>query len=252
MTANPDTASTVKTAGITLTIGCAGAAAAWLAGFPAPALTGSAIIISVAGLAGLQLDVLPPIRNTAFLIIGMTMGAGVTPEVLETARQWPATFIGLAISIVLTFWLAIVVLRKFWRLDRSTAILSSTPGHLSYILGLSAEIRSNIAVISVIQSIRLLALTLIVPFAIMAGAALTGFALSKLRVPAALLLGGMFVSTVTHLFGWAQGGVPVWLSWPAFAVMGTLIGTRFSGISLQTLAASAVAGLATTLLAFGI
>jgi len=267
---------TLATTGLSLLIGIIGAAAAWLAGFPAPALTGSAIAITIAGLAGLKLDVLQPVRDAAFLIIGMTMGAGVTPEVIETARQWPASFIGLAISIVATFWLGAWALRKFWKYDRPTAILSSTPGHLSYILGLSSETKGDIAAISVVQSIRVLALTLIVPFAIMGlgyGAttvsarpemallplglimlcsAFAGFILNRFRIPAALLLGGMLVSTVSHLLGWVEGDVPVWLSMPAFAVMGTIIGTRFSGVSMKTLARSAGAGIAITLLGFAL
>lgn len=267
---------TLATTGLSLVIGILGAAAAWLAGFPAPALTGSAIAITITGLAGLKLDVIQPVRDTAFLIIGITMGAGVTPEVIETARQWPATFIGLAFSIAATFSLGAWALGRFWSYDRPTAILSSTPGHLSYILGLSSETKGDIATISVVQSIRVLALTLIVPFAIMGfgygnadaimrpammilplittmvTAAVAGFILNRLHIPAALLLGGMLISTVSHLLGWVEGDVPVWLSLPAFAVMGTMIGTRFSGVSMRTVARNAGAGVAVTLIGFAL
>ncbi|MDD9909537.1 MAG: AbrB family transcriptional regulator [Ahrensia sp.] len=259
---------------LALALGGAGAFVAALIGLPAPALTGSAIAITLAGLAGLHLDVLQPMRNLAFLIIGMTMGTGVTPDVIESARQWPITFIALAVSTVATFALGALILRHYWRFDRATAILSSTPGHLSYILGLSTEGRGDIAIVSVVQSIRVLALTLLVPFAIAGfglvgepgvprasmalaglivttlGAAGLGFLLQRLRVPAALLLGGMFVSTALHLFGWVAGDVPQWLSWPAFAVMGTVIGTRFSGVRLETLKSSLAAGGAVTFIAF--
>ena len=43
--------------------------------------------------------------------------------------------------------------------------------------------------------------------------------------------------------------MPLWLMMPAFLVLGTLIGTRFSGMSLAVFRASLLAGLTTTLIA---
>lgn len=247
-------------------------------GFPAPALTGPALLMSVLGLAGLKLDIAVTVRNCAFLAIGVTMGTGVTPEVIETVRQWPAGFVILAAAMVVTVVAGTALLHRLWRFDRETALLAAMPGHLSYVLGLSAERHADLAVIGVVQSIRLLALTLIVPFAVVwangdggampvqAGnemsatvlvativlSAALGWVLHRFAVPAALLLGGMVVSTIGHLGGWTEGQMPIWLALPAFVVLGTLIGTRFSGITLAMLARSAVAGIAATVLASAI
>ena len=60
----------------------------------------------------------------------------------------------------------------------------------------------------------------------------------------------MTFSTVTHLSGLVQGHVPLWASIPAFILMGTLIGSRFAGLSLQALRRAFGAGLAVTLIAF--
>ncbi|MEX3006846.1 AbrB family transcriptional regulator [Hoeflea sp. TYP-13] len=263
------------TTSTTLAAGAAGLAVAWFIGFPAPALTGPALMVTALSVIGLRLAVPNILRNACFVIIGLSMGTGVTPEVYAAARQWPLSFILLAISVCTIFFVCRFTLQRFWRQDSETAILSSTPGHLSYILGLSTDTRGDIPTISVIQSTRVLALTLLVPFAValmgydttqmglpggkmtllplgvsVVLAMLLGLFLNRLRVPAALLIGGMIFSTVTHLSGLVDGHVPLWASIPAFALMGTLIGTRFSGVSMKTLRRALGAGLVVTMIAF--
>ncbi len=203
------------------------------------------------------------------------MGSGVSPQVVETARLWPQSFVILAASLVVIIAASAWLLQRFFHHDRVTAVLSSAPGHLSFVLGLGAETGGNLPAISIVQSIRLLCLTLAVPaivallgygqvnpvaiagkmpdlirFALMlCGCALCGFALSKLRLPAAWLIGPMLVSTLAHISGWIDGAVPWWLAIPAYVTMGALIGTRFSGVTLRDLAANGGAGLSSTLVA---
>jgi len=262
-------------AAVALGAGVCGAAAGWWLGFPAPALTGPALFVTILSVAGLRLVVPVILRNACFVVIGLSMGTGVTPEVYRTAREWPLSFIMLAISVTAIFLICRVMLARLWKQDRETAILSSTPGHLSYVLGLSTERKGDVATVSVIQSTRVLALTLLVPLAVsvmgydtsrmaMPGARMTlaplavsfalalalGMGLNRLRVPAGLLLGGMIFSTLTHLTGVVRGHVPLWAAIPAFILMGTLIGSRFSGVSMATLRRAFGAGLAVTMIAF--
>ncbi len=259
----------------TLVAGLLGAAGGWWLGFPAPALTGPALTVTLLSVAGLPMSVPLVLRHACFVVIGLSMGTGVTPEVYQTAREWPLSFLILAISITGIFVLCRRALQRWWKQDRDTAILSSTPGHLSYVLGLSTDTKGDFATISVIQSTRVLSLTLLVPFAVslmgydtsvmglpgekmsllplaisVGLAGLLGFGLARLRIPAALLLGGMIFSTATHLSGLIGGHVPLWASVPAFILMGCLIGSRFAGASLQTLRRAFGAGLAVTLIAF--
>ncbi|MCP4316628.1 MAG: AbrB family transcriptional regulator [Hyphomicrobiales bacterium] len=271
------TAEDLKTTIITLAAGAAGLSIAWFLRFPAPALTGPALLVTALAVAGVRLSVPDLLRNASFVVIGLSMGTGVTPEVYETARQWPLSFVLLAISVCVIFIACRYALQWLWKQDPPTAILSSTPGHLSYILGLSTETRGDFPTISVIQSTRVLALTLLVPFAValmgydttqmglpgatmkllplavsMVLAMLLGMLFKGLRVPAALLIGGMVFSVVTHLSALVEGHVPLWLAIPAFATLGTLIGTRFAGVSLKTLHRAFGAGLMVTLIAFAV
>lgn len=259
---------------LTLALGGAGGLVAALLGFPAAFLTGSALAVTAGSLAGLQLRIPPAFRNLCFIAIGLSMGAGVSPDVLETMATWPAAFLMLTGNLLLIFMGCYWLLRQVWRFNRETSVLASSPGHLSYILGLSSQTGADIPSISIIQSIRVLALTVLVPFSVSfmvlgrpaAGplpaalppsslaasfvmAFLLGWCLQRVKVPAAFLLGGMLVSTGTHITGVMTGQIPQWLTIAAFTIMGSLIGTRFVNVGLAALKRAAFAGLATTFFA---
>jgi membrane AbrB-like protein len=262
---------------LALCAGAAGAALATLAGIPAPFVTGPAIAVTLASLAGARFDLSARLRDAVFAVIGMVMGSGVTPQALAALIDWPVSFLLLALSVVAILWTCRLALSRGFGIDRRTAVLASSPGHLSFVLGLGAELGGDIAAIAIIQSIRLLSLTLLVPplvvlfggelpdvlppmqtmalpalAILIAASAAAGYALVRLRVPAAYLIGGMAVSTATHASGMVEGGVPQWLAIPCFVFMGTLIGARFSGVSLAMLRRHAAAGAISTLVTVAI
>ena len=151
---------------LALVIGVVGYLVADALHFPAPALTGPALFTSVASLSGLKIEVHPRFCNIIFMLIGIATGTSVTPDVLEAARLWPESFLLLSVGIVVIFLLCRYMLQRVWGLDRETSTLASTPGHMSYVLGLTMESKADLATVSVVQSIRVLALTLIVPLII--------------------------------------------------------------------------------------
>ena len=75
-------------------------------------------------------------------------------------------------------------------------------------------------------------------------AAMIGLGLQRIKFPAAFLLGGMVASTLVHVSGVVEGQVPNWLAILAFTVMGSIIGTRFSNVTLDQLRRAAGAGVA--------
>jgi membrane AbrB-like protein len=246
--------------------------ATWLAA-PAPLITGPAVVATIAGISGLRSRIPEPLRNLIFVIIGVVIGSGVDPGVIKAAGQWPVSLALLALASAAIMAAGGWLLRRVFGLERKMAILAATPGHLSFVLATTAETGGDVAQVSVIQSIRLLCLTLLVPLAttaagytvpssgisnhvmtvvplaaILALSGAVGLGFQRLRVPAALLIGGMAVSTVAHLSGWVEGTPPAWLAMPALAMMGALIGSRFSGVTLPQLRRDAAAGIAVTLL----
>lgn len=262
----------LRTTLLSLSLGGLGALVAATAGMPAPFLTGPATIVSLAAVLGLRCAIPTAIRNTCFVAIGLGLGSSVSPEILENAVKWPASLLGMAACVVLIMWLGSLTLRRLFRCDPRTAVLGSAPGHLSFVLGLSLDTGADTAFISVVQSLRVLFLTLATPAAIAIGtnadltavpqvadqlslvhlgllallSVLAGYGLGMLRAPAAFLLGGMFVSVIGHGTGITPGRVPPMLTNAAMVCMGTLIGTRFSGVRFSQIKEASLAAILLT------
>jgi len=251
---------------LTVLIAAVGAAAARLLAMPAPYLIGPATAVTIAGFAGLTLRIAQPVRNATFIIVGLSMGTGLTPEVFVAARTWPLSFLMVPVAVVVLLYSATWTLQRFFGYDRATALLAASPGHLSFVLSLASETRSDLLAVGVIQSVRVLALTITVPLIVdilglvsvapppaavmhplalagsFAAAAALGYLFMRLKVPAALLLGGMIAAGSTHLTGLVSGDLPSWIMTPTYVLLGALIGSRFSGASFRAMRAAFVAG----------
>ncbi|MGR3804553.1 AbrB family transcriptional regulator [Marinibacterium profundimaris] len=259
---------------LTLGIGAAGAGLGALIHFPAPALTGPAVAVTLASLWGLRLDVIPLIRAAAFLVVGTGLGAIVTDETTEALTRWPLAIVVLAVGLVATMAVSQWVLCRFFDFDRRGAVLAATPGHLSFVIGLGTSLNVDMARVTIVQSLRLLTMSLAVPmFALVFGIQVTlgavsseapmaplpfaalilvagaaGWGLARLHMPAALIIGAMVVSAVAHGLGWIHGGLSPGVATVGFIVLGTLIGTRFTGVRPGAIVQAMGAGLATTVI----
>ncbi len=246
-------ANAVPTTVLSITIGSLGAGLALVLNVPAWALVGPALAVSIAGLARLKLNLAEPVRDICLVVLGLGVGAGFDSQVAATLMRWPLAFLFQALSLVLTMYLSRLVLVRGFGFDSRSACLTSAPGHLSFALGLAVDLKSDVAQISVVQSIRLLFLTISVPFIARAmgygfqdmslgdgtpmavptivGLALvsviTGLLFRRLRLPAPLLLAAMTVSATGHVCNLTPGTIPPTFLTPAFVVLGTMIGTRF-------------------------
>lgn len=269
----PRKAASLVTTAVSLGIGAAGyLLASWL-GAPAPVLVGPAVLVSLAGLAGVRTGIDLSVRDICFLVMGLEIGCNFNADAGAAILHFPFVFVLLGIAMVATIWSGRHLLVRSFGFDPRSAVLASAPGHLSFVLSMAAEMGGDVARVAVVQSIRLLALTLVVPFAAMAmgyelsnvsgnrgapmdwpmialmlvagGAA--GLLFMRLRITAPMVLGPMAVTGLTHVSGAVEGHVPSLMLTPAFLVLGTLIGTRFSGMSLRALRDSAMAGAGVTL-----
>ena len=66
--------------------------------------------------------------------------------------------------------------------------------------------------------------------------------LKRINVPAPFLLGGLFTSSALHVMDITPGRLPPILAWPAFLILGTLIGSRITTIKARELGQSLKAG----------
>ncbi|TMV13582.1 AbrB family transcriptional regulator [Arenibacterium halophilum] len=268
-------AADLRVTALTLAIGALGAAIGTWAHIPVPLLLGPACAVSIAALAQVRVGLADWLRNCCFVVLGLSIGAGLDSDAGAAIVRWPLAFVALFISLMITLFLCKWVLVRVFGFDARSAVLASAPGHLSFVMSLAADSGADIGRVAVVQAIRILALTLIVPFLALAlglrvdalgaiGSAppmgviqlvvmvvvgvAAGLVFRRLRLPAPLLLGPMAVSGVGHLTNVAPGTMPVELVTPAFLVLGTLIGARFAGMTLRSLRESALAGLAATVI----
>ncbi len=263
---------------LTLAVGAFGAAAAWAMSAPIFILLGPAVAVSLAGLAGLRTGVDLRLRDACFVVLGIAVGAGFDSDALGAMLRWPLAFVLMALVLWLILVASRAVLTRHFGFDGRSALLAAAPGHLSFVIAIAADSGLDVPRVSIVQSVRLLALTLVVPFVAIAlgvevsgniapqGQAMglgtlamlalvslgLGQVFAGLSVPAPLLLGAMVASALGHLTGLATGVLPGWLIQPAYLVLGALIGTRFSGVTPALLMQGLGAGLMVTAVAVGV
>lgn len=248
-----------------------------MVGLPAGLLMGGAVAVSIAGVAGVETHLPGRLRNTAFVVIGMTLGTNVASDSLTLMKQWPFSLLGLVLVLALIVSICTLVLRYVFGFDKGTAYLASFPGHLSFVLGMAESGYGDIRQISVIQSMRVLLLTVLVPVftrfnssvdlsvgpqgpimslpvlgLLAIACAAGGFIFQWLKIPAAFVLGSMVVATAGKLMGLYDGRLPFLLVAFGFVVMGGLIGSRFSGTTWREIARAALGGVAITIISVAV
>lgn len=260
---------------MTLAVAVVGAVLAWTISAPIYVLLGPAVLVSIVGVAGVKTGIDDTLRDVCFVVLGVAVGTGFDGDALGAMLRWPLAFTFMAV----TLWVIIVACRAllvaFFGFDRRSALLAASPGHLSFVLAVAQDIGGDVARVSMVQSVRLLSLTLVVPFVaialgievggdvapqgqamvlwqmgvLFAVSVVAGLVFKRLALPAPLLLGGMVTSALFHLTEIIPGVLPDWLVLPAYLVLGALIGTRFSGVTLAQLLGGLAAGLALTVVA---
>ena len=256
---------------LTLAIAAAGGALATIIGLPAGWLMGGALAVTIAAMLGAPVSMPDGLRNVAFVLIGMSMGASVAPDSLSLLASWPISLAALALELVIIVASTGWMLTRVFKLDAGTAYLSSFPGHLSFVMGIAATGVGNARQIVIIQVIRILMLTIAVPIGavflpidqfappmrndflgplqlllLAAGCVAVGLIFMRLKVPAGMVLGAMAAATAAKLGGLYTEAMPTPLVIGTFILTGALIGSRFVGITRGEFLAAAKGGLIAT------
>lgn len=249
----------------------------WL-NVPAAVLVGSTCFVTIVALADVKPHVPDLLRNLGFTVIGLTLGAGVTPHFLSDIAHYPVSIFALLITMLLIIFVCGRFLEWYIKADRRTAILSTSPGALSVALALADNGRADVRTVMVLQSMRLLAITVILPpllgffgtapelshisaasnmaiiasLIMLAVAFVLGFGLVKLNVPAAFLFAGLLISGIAHGFDLVEGRPNLYLTFAGFTIAGATVGSRFAGIKAAELKKAGMAALIVTSIAVAI
>ena len=253
--------------------GTLGSLFGWGLALPAPFLMGPVIVSTLFAILRIGFLVPEQIKQISFILIGISVGSNVTPEALLSISRWPLSILIMILSVITIILLCKKILQNFFGMDKKSSLLASTPGHLSFVLMLGTETKADTTKIAIIQSIRVLALTIITPVIVVlySGSELNdanlqreimnsgglvvlcllsiigGLLLKVLNFPAPFLIGAMLISALSHGTNLTPGYVPNFLEGIAFAILGTVIGARFVGVEMKSLKSCLVSGLTITL-----
>lgn len=255
-------------------LGLGGAAAGALLGLPAGALVGAAVAVALAAALGLGVAVAPQLRDMAFALIGVSLGAGLDAAILPQLPAWSVSLGLLALALVATVLAGRVLLTRMFGLDAPTALLASAPGTMSNAIAIALAGHGDVTTVTILQLMRMLILVVLVPplataldapetalapvrdMSLLPLGLLLGLALAIGRlgarhgIPAACLLVGMLASAGAHLAGLVVGAAPGWAIFLGFAITGTVLGTRLSAVSPRQLRRLGRAG--ATVIAIGL
>jgi uncharacterized protein len=248
----------------TLLVAASGGIAFTLVGFPAGLVSGSVLAVALAALAGRPVHVPIPFARVCFVLIGMLLGAVVTPETLRGVATWPASVAILAVSTVCTMIATTLYLRYVHRWDVLSALLGASPGSMAQVIALSAEFGADMRGIAIVQTMRVLVVTVGLPgglalFGLAAGSriavpasaagaglgelavvaalsTLLAILMARLKFPGGILFGAMAGSAVLHGTGLVHASLPWWIASGAVLVMGAVVGARFANTTPRMLA----------------
>src|SRR4030088_1308755 len=144
----------------TLLIAAGGGIGLKLTGFPGGLVAGSMLVVAVAALAGRPMKVPLPLARMCFVMVGILLGAVVTPETLRGIATWPLSIALLVVSIICMFTATACYLRFVHVWDPLPALLGASPGSMAQVMALSAEFGADLRGIAIVQVLRVLLIVL--------------------------------------------------------------------------------------------
>jgi membrane AbrB-like protein len=246
----------------TLVIAAIGGVGFTLAGFPAGLIAGSMLAVAIAALAGRPMVVPTAVARVSFVLIGMLLGAVITPELVRGVLQWPLSIALLVAAALLMIGLTACYLRFVHGWDAGSAVMGASPGSLAQVMAISTELGLDVRAIAIVQTVRVVLLTVGLPL----GLALFGLAATPappsrlgstpdpvelsilvvlstvaavaflwIRFPGGLLFGAMAASGLLYGTGLVHATFPWWIGGAGVILLGAVAGARFANTSPRML-----------------
>ena len=248
----------------TLFLAAAGGLGLGLTGVPGGYLSGAILLVSAAALAGRPMLVPVPLMRTIFVLLGISLGSVMTPEMLHGMAKYPLSIAVLLAAMSCIGLAGAAYLRIVHGWDRVSAYLASAPGGMSQVLAVAVEVGGDLRAIAIVQSMRVVIIAVGLPaglsllglashvsrpvgspmtwasldeFAILAAVAVAGaLVFHRLRFPGGLLFGAMFASGALHGTDLVHFVLPWWATNTAAIALGGVIGARFANMPLRLFA----------------
>lgn len=263
----------------TIAIAAVGAGLFQYAGLPLPFLFGPMAACLLAALAGQQLQGLGQVSVGARTILGVAVGASITPELVGQLPQMALSVALVPLYIVLIAVIGVPFFTRVCGFDRVTAWYAAMPGGLQDMIVFGQEAGGDVRTLSLIHATRVLIIVTLAPIlmtgafgaslshpigdpalslpphelVLMVVAALVGWkGGERLGLFGAAILGPMIVTAGLSLAGFIHFRPPAEAILTAQFFIGMGIGVYYVGVTLSELRRDVLAGVAFVILLAGL
>ena len=226
-------------------------------------MLGACVFSTVAAFSGLRIGMRVRLRQGMIIIMGVLLGAGFTPDLVQRLGQWAVSLCVLTGMTMTGAALSYMWFRRLTNWDKPTCYFAAMPGGLNDMTILGGAMGGEERSIALAHALRILTVVLTIPiwyrlvdgaqtsvltmapgpsnydwqdYAILAACGIVGAILGRLlRLPASFMMGPMILSAIVHLAGVTDSKPPGELVAAAQVVMGTGIGCRFVGAAIDRL-----------------
>lgn len=243
----------------TVAIGLVGVVLFHLAALPLPWLLGPIFACLGAALFGTPLRGVKPVNDAMRTILGVAVGATVTPALLISMPDMAPTLALIPILVALIGAIGVPYFQRIWGFDFPTAYYGAMPGGLQDMLIFGEEAGGDVRALSLIHATRVLVIVSALPFVLqgvwsvdlsrppgdpatalppgqlvlMLAAGLLGWRLAKRAgLFGASILGPMILAAILSMAGVLQHRPPAEAIWAAQFFIGLAVGTHYAGVTL--------------------
>lgn len=254
----------------TMLVALAGVAVFHFVHLPLPWLLGPIAACLVAALAGMRLKGIRLLNEGMRTILGVAVGSTLTPAVLATLpAMWP-TLLLMPLTVLITGLVGVPYFRRLWGYDFATAYYATMPGGLQDMIIFGEAAGGNVRRLSLVHATRVLVIVVALPFllssiwnanletapgapllsvppselALMALCAMLGWWVAlKVGLFGASILGPLILTAIVTIAGLIHVRPPAEAIWAAQFFIGTSIGAKYVGITMEEVRRDIVAGL---------
>ncbi|SIQ73832.1 hypothetical protein SAMN05421641_11319 [Paracoccus thiocyanatus] len=264
---------------LTFALAALGGAAFVMLHLPLPMLLGPMLACLVAALAGAPLAGAGQFGIFMRTILGVAVGASITPGVLAELPEVAASLLFVPGFIAVIALVGYPLFRRGFGFDHATAWYGAMPGGLQDMLVFGEEAGGDVRALSLIHATRVLVIVTVAPLimsswwgldltqppgapmratgaaeiALMLAAGLVGWkGAERLGVFGASILGPMVLTAALSLSGLISHRPPAEMIQAAQFFIGIAVGVKYAGITLRELRLHVTAGMAYALLLAGI
>lgn len=254
---------------ITIAIAALGTAVFVLLDLPLPFLFGPMLACLIAALCGVQLKGITPVSIAARAVLGVAVGASITPTVIA---QLPTMMFSVALIPIYIVLIALIGVPFFRRMgfDPVTSYYAAMPGGLQDMVTFGTEAGGDPRALSLIHATRVAMIVTVAPIllatvydapltgavgtpakdiplhelALLAAAAFLGWkGAERLGIFGATIIGPMVVTAVLSLTGLIHSRPPAEAILASQFFIGIGIGANYVGVTLRELRRFVVSGL---------